>query len=241
MLAQNTRALTEDETGRIKTMINRRCRREPVARILGQREFWSLPFGLNEATLEPRPDSEILVEVALQELQGRSAASILDIGAGTGCLLLSLLKELPEATGLGLDYTQLAVDQARENAERLGLSDRAVFRMSNWLDNLQDERYDAIISNPPYISARDIPTLMPEVRNYDPIKALNGGEDGLAAYRLLIPQLQERLKPGGFTVFEVGQGQASSVRELFAQNGFTEVTTHMDLGGIERCVKAGKN
>ncbi len=238
MTSQNTRILTADEGGQIKSFIGRRCRREPVARILGQREFWSLPFGLNDATLEPRPDSETVVEVALKELKDRSAISILDIGAGTGCLLLALLHELPEATGLGLDYAPEAVDQARANAENLNLSGRAMFRMSNWLDNLQDERYDLIVSNPPYIVRNIIPTLMPEVRNFDPLTALDGGEDGLDAYRLLIPQISDRLKPSGFTVFEVGQGQATPVAELFRQNGFAHVSTHMDHGGVERCVKA---
>lgn len=238
MTAQNDRSLTAEEAGRVKSMIGRRMRREPVARILGMREFWSLPFGLNDATLEPRPDSETLVEVTLKELKERSAISILDIGTGTGCLLLALLHELPEAIGLGLDIVPEAVAQARVNAENLSLPDRATFRMSNWLDNLLDERYDVVISNPPYILRNEIPTLMPEVRNFDPLLALDGGEDGLDAYRLLIPQMRDRLKPGGFVVFEVGQGQAAQVADLIRQNGFEKISTHKDLGGVERCVKA---
>jgi release factor glutamine methyltransferase len=232
------RGLTEIEAADIRALIGRRCRREPVGRILGTREFWSLPFGLNEATLEPRPDSETLVEVVLKDLGDRSEVSICDVGTGTGCLLLALLHELPQATGTGVDVNPHAVDQARDNAENLGLQSRAMFRISNWLDNIVADRFDIIVSNPPYIVSRDIPTLMPEVRNYDPLVALDGGEDGLTAYRLLIPQLRERLKPGGTVVFEVGLGQAVGVGELLTQNGFTNVTTHMDLGGVERCVKA---
>lgn len=238
MATLDARALTESESADIRALIGRRCRREPVARILGEREFWSLPFNLNDATLEPRPDSEIIVEVTLNALRDRGDVSVLDVGTGTGCLLLALLHELPHATGVGVDLNPHAVDQARDNAANLGLQPRALFRISNWLDNIVADRFDAIISNPPYIASRDIPTLMPEVRNYDPIAALDGGEDGLAAYRILIPQLQERLKPGGFVVFEVGQGQAASVGELLTQNGFKDITFHMDLGGVERCVKA---
>ncbi|MDP9128253.1 MAG: peptide chain release factor N(5)-glutamine methyltransferase [Pseudomonadota bacterium] len=237
ILAQGERAVTPDENDGIKSLIGRRCRREPVARILGKREFWSLDFSMNDATLEPRPDSETLVEVVLTELKDRSAVTIFDLGTGTGCLLLALLSELPQATGLGVDYTPHAVDQARDNAEALRLGDRAIFRISNWMDNI-DSKFDVIISNPPYIPSKNIPTLMPEVRNYDPLAALDGGEDGLAVYRLIVPQVRGRLNAGGFVVFEVGEGQAESVGELFRQNGFANVTYHMDLSGLARCVKA---
>lgn len=237
MATLGSRALSPDETAAIRALISRRCRREPVARILGVREFWSLDFGLNDATLEPRPDSETLVDVVLKNLDGRGDVSILDAGAGTGCILLALLHELPNATGTGVDLSPHAVDQARINAESLGLSARATFRMSNWLDNIEDT-FDVIVANPPYIPSRDIPTLMPEVRNYDPLAALDGGEDGLAAYRLLIPQMRARLKPGGIAVVEVGAGQAASVGEIFMRNDFSSVTNHLDLGGVERCVKA---
>jgi release factor glutamine methyltransferase len=236
--SQAGRVLTPEELARIRSFINRRNRREPVARILGVREFWSLNFTLNEATLEPRPDSETLIDVAMKEFKDRKNVSILDLGTGTGCLLLALLHELPDATGLGLDYTMEVVDQARRNAEDLNLADRATFRMSHWFDNLQNERYNLIISNPPYIPSNDIPSLMPEVRNYDPMRALDGGADGLESYRLLIPQLHKYLKPEGVAIFEVGQGQATAVADLFRQNDFKSVSTHMDHGGVERCVKA---
>lgn len=238
MTAEATRVLTQEETASIKALIGRRCRREPIGRILGTREFWSLPFNLNDATLEPRPDSETLVELVVKEFANHSDLDILDAGTGTGCLLLAILHELPEATGVGVDIAPNAVDQARDNANNLGLQARAAFRISDWLDNIVADRFDLIISNPPYVKSGDIPTLMPEVRNYDPKTALDGGADGLEAYRQLIPQLSERLKPKGTVIFEIGQGQATAVSELLVQNQFKDITLHMDLSGIERCVKA---
>jgi len=240
LVTNPNRQLTEPETAAIDALIARRKNREPVARILGLREFWGLPFGLNEATLDPRPDSETLIETTLKSLRlGPWALSpnILDLGTGTGCLLLALLHELPEATGLGLDISPRAVQQATENADRLGLASRADFRTNNWLEGLT-ETFDIIISNPPYIKSADIPSLMPEVRNHDPSAALDGGADGLAAYRHLIPRLPDFLKPSGLVVFEIGQGQAKAVSALFRASGFTEITAHNDLAGIERCLTA---
>jgi release factor glutamine methyltransferase len=308
LLSQSQRALTADESSRIEALIARRAAREPVARILGEREFWGLPFGLNEATLEPRPDSETLVEAALKNLRGKSyesacgkggavplplaggarggrgvcftsriatlllinpfrilkprshdaspppappasgrgaltasliqtAPRILDLGAGTGCLLLALLRELPDATGLGIDSAPRAVEQAQKNAERLGLASRAAFKAGNWLDGVH-EPFDAIISNPPYIPSGDIAALMPEVRAHDPLPALDGGKDGLDIYRALIPRLPQFLKPEGFAIFETGQGQADAVAALCRDAGLKGVKKYRDLGGVERCVAA---
>jgi release factor glutamine methyltransferase len=239
MFAQGERALSNDEIRLIEALVARRARHEPVARILGEREFWGLPFGLNEATLEPRPDSEALIEVTLKHLgkDGRKNVRILDLGTGTACLLLALLHEAPDAMGLGIDVAPRAVQQAQSNAEQLGLSERAVFKVNNWFDNI-GEKFDVIICNPPYISSADMPTLMPEVRDFDPHAALDGGKDGLDVYRLLIPQLPGHLKPNGFGVFEIGQGQAAKVKKLFENADFTDIKTHKDLGGIERCVVA---
>ncbi len=272
LLTQNERALTKEEEKKIETLIARRESREPVARILGLREFWGLPFGLNEATLEPRPDSETLVETALgffaqadsssplagEEAKTRTCASkrlvfagegsfsseallpkpprrLLDLGTGTGCLLLSLLQEWPEAMGIGIDLAPRAVEQAQENARRLGLDSRAVFQTGNWLEGLT-ESFDLIISNPPYIPAADIEALAPEVREHDPRLALDGGADGLAPYRHLIPLLPAFLNPHGAALFEVGIGQAQAVAALLKETGFTNVFTKPDLGGIDRCV-----
>ena len=216
-------------------MITRRIRREPVARIIGAREFWGLNFGLNEATLEPRPDSETLVEAVLAFRKAN--ARILDLGTGTGCLLLALLHEMPAATGMGIDMNPRAVEQAIFNAAALGLGERAMFRTGNWLTDIK-ENFDIILSNPPYIPASDISTLMPEVRDYDPMLALDGGVDGLAPYRFLIPQLANFLNPQGIAAFEVGAGQAPQVADLFRQSGFANIAIHKDLGGIDRCVTA---
>ncbi len=275
LLSQADRALSDTELQNIETAIARRLLHEPVARIIGEREFWSLPFGLNEATLEPRPDSETLVEVAIglfpspwggarggvrrgrfnsnfassgkfsqptppltpPQGEGDADIRILDLGTGTGCLLLSLLHELPTATGLGIDIAPRAVEQAKLNAEHLGLAPRVAFQQGNWLEGIS-EKFDAIISNPPYIPAGEIPVLMPEVREHDPLLALDGGDDGLNVYRHLIPQLGQFLKPQGFVIFEVGMGQANGVAELCHTSGFAGVTKHQDFGGVERCVVA---
>lgn len=260
LLSQSQRVLTKDEIAAIDSMITRREKRESVARIIGKREFWGLDFALNEATLEPRPDSETLVEAVLKRIQDsgfgiREKISILDLGTGTGCLLLSLLHELPQATGVGIDINPRAVEQAQTNAQSLGLDRRAAFKTGSWLTPLSPpprwegqgggsaaetnaERFDIIVSNPPYIPASDITDLMPEVRDHDPLLALDGGEDGINPYRLLIPQLKDFLNPGGIAAFEVGQGQAEQIADLFQQNGFTNTSTHKDLGGINRCVTA---
>ncbi|MDD5586047.1 MAG: peptide chain release factor N(5)-glutamine methyltransferase [Alphaproteobacteria bacterium] len=238
LLTQAERPLTPAEIEKIQSLAARRARREPVARILGLREFWGLPFGLNEATLEPRPDSETLVEAALSGIGDRGLGiRILDLGTGTGCLLLALLHELPEASGLGVDIAPRAAEQARQNAERLGLQNRVEFRIGDWLEGI-NEKFDLIISNPPYVATPDIPNLMPEVRGHDPLAALDGGADGLDVYRLLIPKLPLFLNPNGLAVFEVGQGQAGTVSNLFRNAGFADIATHKDLGGITRCIRA---
>jgi release factor glutamine methyltransferase len=160
---------------------------------------------------------------------------ILDLGTGTGCLLLSLLHELPDATGLGIDIASRAVEQAEANAVALELAARAKFRIGNWLEGIT-ETFDVVVSNPPYIAAGDIPKLMPEVREHDPRRALDGGADGLDAYRLLIPALPRVMNPGALAAFEVGQGQAATVADLFRHAGFSNIETRKDLGGVDRCV-----
>ena len=251
LLSQSERVLTDEEILTINALLTRRIRHESVARIIGKREFWGLDFGLNEATLEPRPDSETLIEAVLSSFRrkpessgarlrdedSRSNLRILDLGTGTGCLLLSLLHETPEATGLGIDINPRAVEQATINATALGLGSRASFRLGNWLNGIT-EKFDLIVSNPPYIPASDIPSLMQEVCQYDPLLALDGGEDGLAPYHHLIPQLANFLNPQGLVAFEVGQGQAQQVATLLRDNGFVTIATHKDLSGIERCVTA---
>ncbi|MGE3624534.1 MAG: peptide chain release factor N(5)-glutamine methyltransferase, partial [Bdellovibrionales bacterium] len=232
------RAVTDEESKLIAYFIDRRAAREPVNRILGEREFWGLAFGLNEATLEPRPDSETVVESVLKRLPDKKAIlRMLDLGTGTGCLLLALLHEYPHASGLGVDIAPRAVEQARRNARRHGLSARAEFRVNNWADGI-GEIFDLVVSNPPYIRHAEIAGLMPEVRDHDPHNALDGGEDGYEAYRLLIPRVAGLLKPGGLAVFEVGEGQAAEVCAMFRDAGYTGVATRNDLAGVERAVIA---
>lgn len=231
------RSLQADAEARLEELVTRRCRGEPASRLIGWREFWSLPFRLSPETLDPRPDSETLVEAALGTIADRQAPlRLLDLGTGTGCLLLSLLFELPAAFGIGVDASEGACRTARSNAVALGLGDRAGFVVADWAAPL-GSGYDLVLSNPPYVRDDDIDRLPPEVARYDPRLALSGGPDGLDAYRILIPQISRLLRPGGVAVVEVGAGQADAVRRLF-EEGLWVHETHRDLGGIERCVLA---
>lgn len=230
------RHLSADAAAGFVALIERRKAREPVSRILGRREFWSLPFIVSRHTLDPRPDSETLIEAVLERLEDRQApVSILDLGTGTGCLLLALLSELPAARGLGVDIQPGAVATARENAAALNLASRAEFRAGDWGRGLTGP-YDVVISNPPYISAAALPALAPEVANHDPLPALDGGEDGLMAYRALAPDAVRLLRPGGILALEIGQGQGDSVRAIMASAGLPTIGSRADLAGIERCI-----
>ncbi|KZE30692.1 peptide chain release factor N(5)-glutamine methyltransferase [Chelatococcus daeguensis] len=237
LAANPTEPLGEDGAKRLVAVAARRLAREPVARILGEREFWGLPFRLSPATLEPRPDTETLVAAVLKTLraQGRADAplTILDIGVGSGCILLALLHELPQATGLGIDRALEAAQTARGNAERLGLAERARFIVGNWSAAVAGP-IDILVSNPPYIASAVIPGLAPEVRRYDPLLALDGGGDGLDAYRALAADAPRLLAQGGLAALEVGAGQDGAVAGLFA--GLGPITVHADLAGIARAV-----
>ena len=232
------RALTAAEARRFKAWVARRARREPVSRILGRREFWTLTLKLNRDTLDPRPDSETLVEAALARIPDRARAlRILDLGTGTGCLLLALLSELPHATGLGVDRAPGAVKAARANAKEAGLAARARFAQGDWTKGL-DGKFDVVVSNPPYIPARAIPGLMPEVARFDPRAALDGGCDGLAAYRAIIADLARVLAPYALVAFEIGEGQAGALAKLLKAGGLQVLETRRDLAGSERCIIA---
>ena len=232
------RQLTKTEQEAFDALIARRARREPVSHLTGHREFWSLDFLVGPDVLDPRADSETLIEVVLSEVQdGFAVSRLLDLGTGSGCLLLSLLSELPEAIGIGVDVSEKALAIARRNAERLGLAQRAEFRHGRWHAGLE-ESFDIVISNPPYIPASDINALQPEVREFEPHLALIGGEDGLDCYREIIAGLSSILRPGGLIVFEVGAGQASTVGEMLQKAGFKRAKYHKDLSGIKRCVSA---
>ncbi|QQP92323.1 peptide chain release factor N(5)-glutamine methyltransferase [Skermanella sp. TT6] len=236
MLIHATARLNQPQVARVLGFVARRVGREPVSRILGRREFWSLDFTLSPATLDPRPDSETVVEEALAGVADRQASlSVLDLGTGTGCLLLAVLSELPKATGLGIDRSEEAVETARANARRLGLGQRARFSTGDWASGIED-RFDLVISNPPYIPDADIEALAPEVTRFDPPAALAGGPDGLDAYRTIVAQLPGVLKPGGRIIFEVGFGQSADVSALLRAAGFGRIGVRKDLGGVERVV-----
>ena len=235
---QADRPLTAEEAAGYEALLARRLAREPVSRILGEREFWSLPFRLSPDTLDPRPDTETLVEAVLDRVPVRVAPlRLLDLGTGSGCILLALLHELPNAAGLGVDRAPGAARTARENAGRLGLAGRAGFAVSDWATAVRGP-FDIVVSNPPYIPAADIAALAPEVRRHDPALALAGGADGLDPYRLLAREMPRLLRAGGTAAFEVGIGQDRDVAALLAASGLEVLEVRRDLGGIGRCVVA---
>ena len=217
-------------------LIERRVAREPLSQIRGERGFWDDDFIVTSDVLTPRPDSEVLIEEILKILPDKTAAyRFLDLGTGSGCLLLTLLGEYANASGAGIDASQAALAVANRNAKKLKLCDRSVFQQGNWAEGLT-ESFDLVISNPPYIPMRDYEGLMPEVRDYEPKMALIGGEDGLQFYRHISAQAPTLLQAGGWLVFEVGQGQADDVAAIAEENGFKLHKIRKDYGGIERAV-----
>lgn len=237
------RPLEKEAAASLPKLLKRRCSGEPLSRLRGTREFWSLSFLLSEETLDPRPDTETLVEGVLAAIPDRRRPlRLLDIGTGSGCILLSLLHELPAAFGIGLDISLGACRTARGNAATLGLADRCGFVVADWTDALgtsrEEARFDLVVSNPPYIPDGDIPGLEPEVARFDPHRALAGGLDGLDAYRTLIPRLPDLLAPYGIAAFEVGAGQADAVGALLEHVGMVVSAVRRDLAGVERCVLA---
>lgn len=230
------RPLDRAMQAKVAGLASRRASREPFSRIAGRRQFWSLDFAISRDTLDPRPESETLVEAALELLPDRAAPlRLLDLGTGSGCLLLALLSELANASGVGIDILPGAAAMARRNAAALGLADRAFFVAGNWGGALS-YKADVILANPPYVPGADLETLMPEVARYDPRRALEGGTDGLESYRELAGAIRPLLKPGGIAVFEVGSGQAAAVTGLLAQKGLVLRRMRRDLAGIARCV-----
>jgi release factor glutamine methyltransferase len=228
---------------KLRALTARRVRREPMAYILGEREFWGLPFKVSPAVLVPRPDSETVIEVALQLLADRARAwRILDLGLGSGCLLLTLLKELPNARGVGLDVSHDALAVAQANAEALGVADRARllhgdWRVRDWPAPLGGP-FDLVVSNPPYVEAGSIEGLMPEVARYEPRLALDGGPDGLVPYRLIAAASPRLVDTGGHVLVEMGEGQAIEIAHLFEDAGLRPAAPVKDLGGIDRVLRA---
>jgi len=241
LLADPDRRLDELQSRRLDEFARRRAGREPLSRILGWREFWSLRFALGVDTLDPRPDSETLVEAALEWVGGERARpwQVLDLGTGSGCLLLALLSELPAARGLGIDISPGAVAIAEANARSLGLSASSRFAVGDWAMR-HDGTFDIVLCNPPYVAAGDIEGLEPEVRRFDPRLALSGGPDGLDAYRALAVHVPRLLGPGARAFIEIGRGQGEAVTGLFEAAGLCRRGIRKDLAGTPRCLVLGQ-
>lgn len=230
------------ELDHMRDLVARRTAREPLALITGTKEFWSLNFAVSPATLVPRPDSETLIESVLGAYPDKgSVLRILDLGTGSGCLLLSLLHEYASATGLGFDISEAALEVARANAENLGLAKRAEFVHGDWSQELCGfANFDVVLCNPPYVPEADKKSLQREVAGFEPHSALFAGADGLSEYPLIIAQLHGLLKAGGYVFFEVGIGQAESVAQMLARAEMRNIDICPDLAGIGRCVMAKK-
>jgi release factor glutamine methyltransferase len=240
MIAAAGRRLSDDEAARLKTYASRRCAGEPVARIVGVKEFWGLPLRISPETLVPRPDTETVVEAALEVLRLRSTSDrplrLADLGTGSGAILLALLSELPRAFGVGTDISKAALHTAQDNARQPGLLSRTAFVACDYGAALAGP-FDLIVSNPPYIRSEDIALLEAEVGDHDPRRALDGGADGLDAYRAIIPDATRLLAPGGALVVEVGQGQSREVIRLMTRAGLLPAgPPKADLAGIDRAV-----
>lgn len=234
------RTLDEDEARALAALATRRIAREPIARIIGQKEFWGLPLRITPATLVPRPETETVVEAALAAIDANGARTrtlrIADLGTGSGAILLALLSDLPCAFGIGTDLSHEALATARDNAIRHGLSQRAAMLACNFGDAL-DGGFDLVVTNPPYIAASDITSLSPEVR-HDPRRALDGGPDGLTAYRAIAVDARRLIKPLGHLVLELGAGQADAVTKLLQAENLVSVSVLSDLNGIPRALTA---
>ncbi len=230
------RPVDEESRRRYAEIITRRKRREPWPYIVGLREFWSLPFRVTPDTLVPRPETETLVEAALAFAAGRDAPMrLVDLGTGSGCLLLALLSELPKASGIGVDRSEAALAVARANAESLGLESRVRLICGDWAESVRGP-YDLTVCNPPYVAEGEIDSLDAEIARFEPRAALAGGADGLDAFRAIAPHLLRLVAPGGAAFFEVGAGQAPQVAAMLSGAGLQHIEIRNDLAGIPRCV-----
>lgn len=244
MALRETDPVTDAQVAAVAAVLQRRMSGESVARIIGEREFYGLAFGLNGATLEPRPETEMLVDLAIEHLP--QGGRLLDLGTGTGCIPISILANRADAHGVAVDLSVEALAAARENARRHGVLGRLEFLHGSWFEPLftspegrgEERAFDLIVSNPPYITSAVVETLEPEVKDFDPRLALDGGSDGLAPYRIIAAEAAHWLKPGGRVMVEIGYDQGETVRALFAAAGFGDVTVRQDLNGLDRVVSA---
>jgi release factor glutamine methyltransferase len=222
----------------LKSKIKRRKSGEPISYIVGSREFWSLDFKVTPDTLIPRQESELLIDLALQNISDRRLPlSILDLGTGSGCLLLSLLSELPFATGIGIDISQPALDVAIDNAKTLNLSSRVSFQNRDWFEGMEGQ-FDLILSNPPYIKISQISDLETQIKDFEPVLALNGGDDGLEHYRRIGQGCAKKIATSGFLLLEIGANQAGDVSDILLKSGLSKVKIYKDFSNLERCILA---
>lgn len=235
------RELTDEQIATLDAYLERRARREPVSHIIGRKGFWKILLQVNKDVLTPRPETEVIVDEVLKAFPENMAFSMLDLGVGSGTILLAILAERPAAKGLGIDASSEALAVARENAANLDLNTRAALLHGDWTTGLGSDSFDLVVSNPPYIPTAVIDTLEPEVRDHEPRLALDGGADGLDAYRELAPEILRVLKPGGLFAVEIGYDQSQAVEALFRAAGATEVRTVKDLSTHDRVVLGVKN
>jgi release factor glutamine methyltransferase len=235
------RPLTAEQEATLDGYLARREHREPVSHILGRKGFWKIMLGVTPDVLTPRPDTETVVEWVLRDFPEHAAWSVLDLGVGSGAIVLSILAERPAARGLGIDVSEEALAVARENAANLGLAGRLALLRGDWTEGLGGSSFDLVVSNPPYIASEVIETLEPEVRDHEPRVALEGGPDGLVHYRRLAPEILRVLKPGGRFAVEIGYDQKDAVEALFREAGAADVQTIRDLGDRDRVVAGAKN
>ncbi|MDR6623993.1 peptide chain release factor N(5)-glutamine methyltransferase [Caulobacter segnis] len=235
------RELTAEQAAMLDEFLARRARREPVSHIIGRKGFWKILLQVNKNVLTPRPETEVIVDEVLKAFPEAMPFSMLDLGVGSGTILLAVLAERPAAKGLGVDASSEALAVARDNAANLDLNNRAALMHGDWTAGLADASFDLVVSNPPYIPSAVIETLEPEVRDHEPRLALDGGEDGLEAYRLLAPEILRVLKPGGMFAVEIGYDQSKAVEALFKAAGAQGVRTVKDLSTHDRVVTGVKN
>lgn len=234
------RSVTLGQRATLDAYLQRRERREPISHILGRKAFWKIMVGVTPDVLTPRADTEVIVDLALQLFPEDRTFNLLDLGTGSGAILLAILAERPLGQGLGVDVSVEALAVARENAANLDLDRRVALLRGDWTAGLGDETFDLVVSNPPYIRSGEIETLDPEVRDHEPRLALDGGPDGLAAFRTLAPEIVRVLRPGGRALVEIGHDQATAVEALFRDAGFEAVNTTKDLANRDRVVSGRK-
>lgn len=233
LILDDGRLIAPEASEQFRTLIKRRAAREPVSRIIGAREFYGRSFTVTPAVLDPRPDTETLIDAAVKLMPEK--ARILDLGTGSGAIVITLLAERPDAEGVTVDISPDALAVARSNAGALGVAHRLTLLEGDWFAPVTGQ-FDLILSNPPYIPARDIPSLSPDVRNFDPLLALVGGDDGLDPYRIIAAHAARHLKADGHVAVEIGAGQEGDITRIFGEQGFALSGQHRDLGGHIRCL-----